>query len=214
MATQNLWGISTTQRNVRPGWTAASIAHNEALHKSAQSSLAPTPQQSAALSAITNKILGVNMKAGTSAPAGAPVGMAYNQGGSIPDVISQAIGNLQTNINTNAMGDVLQKFLAAVGSKPPTVVNTTSPEMEQYYKNKNIIMAEPSNIQTNINRLSVEADKLQPKGVMSITPGIPGAYEGSVTQNIDKQLMQSYLAQNQAKQAAHTTGWLPYMPMY
>lgn len=209
MATQNLWGINNVQRNVSPGWTASSISQGAARYVANQTA------QSYVLNSLTNKILGVdNIKMGTSVPAGVPVGTAQNLGsGGIPAAVQSAIGNLQTNIEANNTQSILQKFLEAIGwSKPNIMVNTVTPAMDQYYQNKNTIMAAPASIQTNINTLRTAADKLQPPGIMSITPGVPGAYEGSVSQDIDRQLTQAYAKQSQAVKAAQTSGWLPYMP--
>lgn len=218
MATKNLWGITQQPRNIVRGWTASSIAHNQDLQSAAHKALSPNPAQQQILNQLTGKVLGAtNFKMGTSVPAGAITGSAQVLGsGGIPAAVQSAIGNMQTNVNTGATADLLQKFLQLIGSNKPTQVQTGAyPEsMDTYYQHKNVIMEEPANIQTNINKLRTAADKLQPSGVMSITPGVPGSYEGSVSQDIDRQLAKQYVAQTEAKKAAYTTGWLPYMPNY
>lgn len=216
MATRNLWGISQQPRNVSRGWTAASIAHNQDLHSSAHSALNLNPAQKDVLSQLTGKVLGIsNLKFGTSVPAGAVTGSAQVLGsGGIPAAVNAAIGSMQTNVNTGQTADLLQKFLSLLGSQQKAPAQVYPESLDKYYQNKNVIMEQPANIQTNINQLRTASDKLQPTGVMSITPGVPGAYEGSVSQDINRQLTQQYAAQTEAKRAASTTGWLPYMPNY
>lgn len=201
--------LSRTQRRTAAGWTAASIAHDQALHDAAHKTLEPTAAQKSLLTDFTGRILGYG-----SAPAGVPIGMANtSENAGIPATIQAAMQNLNTNTQTSQLGTLMQKFLAAIGGTggPAVVVNASSPAMDQYYQNKNQIMQQPAQIQASINAAEAAKAKATPTGVMSITPGIPGSYSAAAQSNQNR-LVDLYGEQANARQAAQSTGWLPYMP--
>lgn len=215
-----------TQRRTAAGWTASTISHNQQLQDAAHVSLAPTPQQKNLVTDLMGKVLGYRNTGVDNAKVVGTASTSQNAG--IPATIQAATQNLLANSQSYQLSKVMEKFMQAVGgNKQPTIVNTTSPEMEKYYANKNAIMEQPAQIATNIAAVSAQQDKLQPTGIMSITPGVPGSYEGSVSQQLNQQLVGLYGQATQAQQAARSTGWtpakqttlptnsawMPYMPM-
>ena len=209
---------SRTQRRTNAGWTATSIAHNSDLHDAAHSALEPTSDQKALLTDLTGKILGTG-----TVPSGVPVGMANTAGGGgIPATIQSAIGNLQTNTQNYDTLGILQKFLGALGASrgPSVVVNTSSPAMDQYYSAKTQIMSAPAQLQNQITAQNAASQKAASSvfdpitGKPSASGIMGGSYEGSAQQKADQTGMGLLNQQNQAKQAAASTGWLPYMPNF
>lgn len=204
--------LTPQQRRTAAGWSYRTLAHNEDLHSAAHSALSPTAAQKKLVTDLTGKILGYTR---TNAAPGTAVGSASTaQNHGIPATISAAVNDLNTNTQLSSIQQLLAKVLGQGNGGAPSVMMATSPAQNRYYENKNAIMEAPANIQNQITSKTAQADKTQPQGIMSITPGVPGQYENSVTHQLDQQLAGLFGQQTAAKQAAQSTGWLPYMPQF
>ena len=205
--------LSPTARRTASGWTAASLTPSNSIHTAASSALVPQTTRTM-LNQLTNSVLGVNnasmaSRTPSTQQVNTPVGSSsVYAAGSVPSAIQSAITGLQVNTYTNA----LEKFLDKLAGNFTGQQAAPDPNASAYYQSKNAIMNAPADYQKKIDALL--AKQQTNTGIMSINPGVPGAYENSQQKKIDDQLTSLYAAQGQAKQAASTTGWTPYMPNY
>jgi hypothetical protein len=154
---------------------------------------------------LRDNALGSRVTGAASAvpPAGAAVGSASTfQNAGIPETVSSAISNLNTNTQNATLANLLSQVLHGTSGNAP------SPAQEALFKsqadlNRQALAAHalPGQIQNKIDTFSQQNPQLT--GVMSISPALPGSYnpaKDNEVQNLRQQLVQ-------AKQAA--SGWNP-----
>lgn len=218
LATQNRFSALTdpSKRTADfiTGWNASHISPDPNLHSAAHSTLAPTAEQKTNLQAITNQVLGLNNPSlasrtvgSTQAPAGSPVGSAsVSQGGSIPQVVQNAVNNLQANTQAaaaapqgNSIDDLVNKILGSLGTG-----GGISDAQNTYYQNKNAIMAAPAQAQQQLASLAPQT---------AVSPFIQPMGQSNAGQIAATSAYQdANAAYGAAVQGAQSTGWTPYVP--